>query len=85
VRAKELLVLLTTRPFEPFRLHLSNGQSHEIRHPEIIRVERSIAWISYPEQTLVALPERRIFVTLLHIVWGELIATHKPAGNGAAN
>jgi hypothetical protein len=85
VRANELLALVMRRPFQPFRLYLSNGQSHEVRHPEIIRVERSVAWLPYPEQTLPGLPERRIFVNLIHIVWGEVISTQKPAGDGAAS
>lgn len=85
MRADELLAVVMNRPFRPFRLHLTNGQSHEVRHPEMIRVERSIAWISYPEQTPATLSERRIFVNLFHIVWGELIPTQKSAANGAAS
>lgn len=27
--------LLTKRPFQPFRLVMSSGQTHEVRHPEM--------------------------------------------------
>jgi hypothetical protein len=48
---------------------MSNGQSHDIRHPEMIRLDRSIAWIHYPEKTgPIAIPERRLFVVLVHVV-----------------
>jgi hypothetical protein len=30
----ELLELLAERPFTPMLIHMSNGRTHEIRHPE---------------------------------------------------
>jgi hypothetical protein len=30
----ELIEILEERPFKPLLLHMSNGRSHEIRHPE---------------------------------------------------
>jgi hypothetical protein len=33
--------LLTTRPFKPFRIVMSSGQSYEVRHPEMAFVTRS--------------------------------------------
>jgi hypothetical protein len=32
--AHEITKLLERTPFVPFRLHLSNGQSFEVRHPD---------------------------------------------------
>ena len=31
---EELTEMLAERPFSPLVLHMSNGRSHEIRHPE---------------------------------------------------
>jgi hypothetical protein len=30
----ELIEILEERPFKPLILHISNGRTHEIRHPE---------------------------------------------------
>ena len=34
----ELLLALRARPFVPFRLHVSEGATYEIRHPEMMVV-----------------------------------------------
>ncbi|WP_165228178.1 hypothetical protein [Aquisphaera insulae] len=33
--------LLTQRPFKPFRLVISSGQSYEVRHPEMALLTRT--------------------------------------------
>ena len=33
--------LLATRPFRPFRLVMSSGQTYEVRHPEMALLTRS--------------------------------------------
>ncbi len=33
--------LLTARPFEPFRVVMSSGQSYEVRHPEMAFVTKT--------------------------------------------
>jgi hypothetical protein len=33
--SEDLIELLAERPFIPLRIHLSNGRTHEIRHPEM--------------------------------------------------
>lgn len=33
--------LLSRRPFEPFRLVMSSGQSYDVRHPEMALLTRS--------------------------------------------
>lgn len=33
--------LLTKRPFQPFRLVMSSGQTHEVRHPEMAFLTKS--------------------------------------------
>jgi len=31
---EEILALLRTRPFVPFRIHLLDGTTYDVRHPE---------------------------------------------------
>jgi hypothetical protein len=33
--------LLTQRPFKPFRLVMSSGQTYEVRHPEMVMLTRT--------------------------------------------
>jgi hypothetical protein len=33
--------LLTTKPFKPFRLVMSSGQTYDVRHPEMAMLTRS--------------------------------------------
>lgn len=35
MRPHELIEILAERPFAPLRLHMSNGRTHDIRHPEL--------------------------------------------------
>lgn len=41
--------LLLRRPFEPFVINLSSGESHEIRHPECLAIGKTRVYVSYPE------------------------------------
>lgn len=41
MNADELVELLADRPFRPLRVHLADGRSHVIRHPELAVVARS--------------------------------------------
>jgi len=43
MRADDLLTWLRAAPFVPFRMRLNSGRTFEIRHPEMLRVGRSIA------------------------------------------
>lgn len=38
----ELVELLAERPFLPLRIHLSNGRTHELRHPEMAIVGQDV-------------------------------------------
>lgn len=41
MRASEIENHRRRTPFQPFRIFLSNGQSHDVRHPEMIYVSRT--------------------------------------------
>ncbi len=66
MRADEVRNHLRKQPFRPFRLHLSNGVSYDVRHPELIYVSR--------REVVVALelgedhvPERSAYCDPMHI------------------
>ena len=53
--------LLHRRPFLPFRLRLSSGETHEVRHPEFAILLRSRIIIGDPVM------DRSVTCALLHI------------------
>ena len=68
MRPEDILQLLRRRPFEPFRLHLSDGSSFEIGHPELAIVERSKVIVGVPGPEGPDGPvERTVFCALIHI------------------
>lgn len=66
---EELLTLIRERPFQPFRIALTDGWTFEVRHPEMVMPSRGSAVIGLPAQGDTELfYERRITVDLLHMV-----------------
>ncbi len=61
LNAEAILVLSHRRPFEPFEIHLTNGEKHAIRHPEQVIVTRNRLIIGYPER------DRVVITALLHV------------------
>ena len=58
--------LLTQRPFRPFRLVMSSGQSYEVRHPEMAMLTRSDMLVGVGEADDGVPAEFRI-CSLLHV------------------
>ena len=52
---------LQRTPFEPFVLRLSNGEVHQVRHPENVAVAKTRIAIAYPEA------DRIVHCSLVHI------------------
>lgn len=67
MRYQDIYDALHTRPFQPFRLQLSNGQAHTVRHPEFALLTRHSVVVGIPE-TSQDVPDRLIQCDLLHIV-----------------
>ena len=65
MRPDDLLTWLHAVPFRPFRVYLNSGRSYEIRHPEMMRVGRTIAHIFFYRKEPVDPFERVEMVSLL--------------------
>jgi hypothetical protein len=59
--------MLQRRPFEPLCLRLSNGESHEIRHPECAVIGKNKVLVYYPNE------DRFVFVALIHVDSVEIL------------
>ncbi len=70
-----VLELLKRRPFDPFRVVTSSGESYEIRHPEMAWPIRNGVYVGLGGKG--GLPDRAAFVSLLHI---SAVETLSPNG-----
>lgn len=52
---------LNRRPFEPFEVRLSNGESYQVRHPEVVAIGKNRIAIADPET------DRIVHVALIHV------------------
>jgi hypothetical protein len=52
---------LSNQPFEPFELRLSNGERHQVRHPELIALGRNRVILIDPNT------DRAVYLALVHI------------------
>ncbi len=64
---QDITRLLERTPFVPFRLHLTNGQSFEVKHPEFVWVFRSRLELAVPAPEDARIKDRAEHISLLHI------------------
>lgn len=50
MRAKEILTHQRKRPFTPIRIHVSDGASYDVRHPEMFTVTAHAVFIAQPPE-----------------------------------
>jgi hypothetical protein len=65
--------LLSQRPFRPFRLVMSSGESYEVRHPEMAMLTRADLLVGVGESEEGVPAEFRI-CSLLHVATVEPVA-----------
>ncbi len=72
MRPEDILRFLRARPFEPFRIHMSDGSTFEVMHPELAIVERSTVLVGVPGPLGPDGPvDRTVFCSLVHITRAE--------------
>ncbi|HEY3322988.1 MAG TPA: hypothetical protein VGP72_21215 [Planctomycetota bacterium] len=69
----EILKLLHRRPFQPFRLHLSDGSHFDVKHPEMALVTRTSLAVGVPGKEAEDLAESLDIISWLHIVRLEVL------------
>lgn len=67
MRQQEVRDALRKMPFQPFRVHLSNGHSYDVRHPEFAALTRLSIFVGLPLRDD-GVPDRMIECDLLHVV-----------------
>jgi hypothetical protein len=76
--------LMANRPFKPFRLVMSSGQTYEVRHPEMAWLTRTDILVGVGETDDGIPPEFRI-CSLLHVASIEPINLAAPIEPQASN
>jgi len=79
---QELLSYLQRRPFEPFRIRLTDGEGYDVRHPEMVLPALQTAEIGLPHDPALPIAGRIVTVSLAHIVRLEPLDVAKTTGNG---
>jgi hypothetical protein len=77
MNTETMLSLLRRLPFQPFEVRMSNGDSFEVRHPEMSLLLRSSLIFGSPES------DDFVFCSLLHVADVKAIAS--PAGGAGPN
>jgi hypothetical protein len=73
MNAPELVSLLKEHPFRPLRLHMSDGRSFEIRHPEMAWVSIHTVHLGRPSAEDQRIAEQVEYLSLRHVVSVEPI------------
>jgi hypothetical protein len=88
MRQPAIVEELTRRPFQPFRLVLTDGTGFEVRHPELCMLgEHGTAIVGVPSAaTAAGLPQysRYHIIDLTHINRLERLEASAAKGNGAS-
>lgn len=81
--AEELIELLEERPFKPLRLHLADGRTREIRHPEMALVSETNVAIGVQGDDKSKVAVRFTFCSIPNIVEVEPFEIEpRSGGNG---
>ena len=81
---EELFAAVRRRPFMPFRLHVSDGSSHDVRHPDSVLVSRRATVLGVPDDPTRP-AERLVTVALVHVTRLEELAGTPAAGDGTVS
>lgn len=77
---QDLLDILRAEPFVPFRIHMKEGRTRDVRYPDQALVVRSA--VVLPVLSPEGVPESLETLSLIHVVRVEQLA--KPVGSNGA-
>jgi len=80
MRAEELMELIRKQPFTPLRIHMTDGKSYDIRHPDLVLVLKQRVDIGVPADPATGVLDRVEHCSLLHAVRVEELPPTAPVG-----
>ena len=85
IRIGDMRERLDKRPFEPFRIGMTDGRSYDIAHPDLCMLGRTTVYVGVPDPKLKKIVMRVDQCALLHIVCFEQLDGHKRRANKGKN
>lgn len=85
MRRSELEEAVRRTPFEPFRVILTTGDAHDVRHPELIMIGQHSAIIGLGREPQDTIYHRTVKVDLLHVVGIEDLPKSGTSSNGSGS
>jgi hypothetical protein len=76
---QELRDTLQKRPFEPFRLVMTDGIGFDVQHPDLLMVGQRSAIVGLTGDPAQTFYERSVKVDLLHVIRLEPLQTVPPS------
>ncbi|MEW6249817.1 MAG: hypothetical protein AB1716_04160 [Planctomycetota bacterium] len=67
MRPEDVREHLQMRPFEAFRLFMSDGKTFDIRHPDLCIVSRSAVYVGIPDPKIPGVAVRVAHCALIHV------------------
>lgn len=82
MRAEAIREALTTHPFRPFRLYVSDGASYDVHHPDFCLVGVHDVFVGFPGREESAGFEHFTLIALTHVTRLEPIPPAAPPSSG---
>ncbi len=68
IRPEDIRERIDKRPFEPFRICMTDGRTYDVTHPELCLLARTTAWVAIPDPKVKRMVMRIDQCALVHIV-----------------
>jgi hypothetical protein len=79
MRPDDIREYVQRRPFQPFRLTLTDGRTYDVNHPELAMVGRSTVTVGIPSPgEAQPIYDRLVTISLLHIMQAEFLDGASP-------
>jgi hypothetical protein len=72
MRAEEIMSHVRRKPFQPFRVFISDGASYDVRHPEMVLVTARTVVIAIEREDS-QIPEESAWCDPVHVTRIELV------------
>lgn len=78
MRIRDVRERLDKRPFEPFRICMTDGRTYDVTHPELCMLGRTTVYIGIPDPKLKRVVMRVDQCAIAHIVRFEQLNGRRP-------
>lgn len=82
--SEDLRIYARRKPFLPFRMVLTTGETFDVQHPDLIMVGERSAVIGITNNPNKAVYNRSFLVDLLHVVGVEELPASSTTANGSS-